>query len=100
MPLIPGDADAVFEIQFKICITPSETQHDFEDKSSKHETHKIYFREILDVFSLNVDPKIQIIFSGHDLHYAEMRHFTKCPSLLFRCLSDGFMFYLISVMDF
>ena len=71
MPLTLGDADAVFEIQFKICITPSETQHDFEDKSSKHETHKIYFREILDVFSLNVDPKIPIIFSA--LAYAMRR---------------------------
>ena len=49
---------------FKLCrkyVSPSETQHDFEDKSSKHETHKIYFREIQDVFS-NVSPEIPIIF--------------------------------------
>ena len=83
MPLTLVDADAVFEIQFKICITPSETQHDFEDKSSKHETHKIYFREILDVFSLNVDPKNQIIFSGYELHFVETRHSTDfCHELL------------------
>ena len=83
MPLTLVDADAVFEIQFKICITPSETQHDFEDKSSKHETHKIYFREILDVFSLNVDPKNQIILSGYELHSVETRRSTWYPCFLY-----------------
>ena len=38
----------------KLCrkyVSLSETQHYFEDKSPKLETHKIYFREIQDVFS-------------------------------------------------